>query len=61
MGVQEFQAVVMAAGKGSRMTELTARRVKCLLPVGNHPMIWYPLQMLETHGFRGNVINFSKV
>lgn len=55
MGVREFQAVVMAGGKGSRMTELTARRVKCLLPVGNHPMIWYPLQMLETYGF-GDVI-----
>jgi len=49
----EFQAVVMAAGKGSRMTEITAGRPKCLLPIANTPMIWYPLQMLEREGFQG--------
>lgn len=49
----ELQAVVMAAGKGSRFTELTARRPKCLLPIGNLPMIFYPLQLLERSGFQG--------
>ncbi|XP_046390463.1 translation initiation factor eIF-2B subunit gamma [Ischnura elegans] len=52
----EFQAVVMAGGKGSRMTELTACKLKCLLPICNHPMIWYPLQMLERFGFRDAII-----
>ena len=49
----EFQAVVLAAGKGSRMTEITAGRPKCLLPIANMPMIWYPLQMLQREGFQG--------
>ncbi|XP_071445003.1 translation initiation factor eIF2B subunit gamma [Hetaerina americana] len=52
----EFQAVVMAGGKGSRMTELTACKPKCLLPICNHPMIWYPLEMLQRLGFRDAII-----
>lgn len=49
----EFQAVVMAAGKGSRIPEMTATKPKCLLPVGNKPMIYYPLKLLENAGFTG--------
>lgn len=49
----EFQAVVMAAGKGSRIPEMTATKPKCLLPVGNKPMIYYPLKLLENAGFKG--------
>jgi len=43
----------MAAGRGSRMTELTSCIAKPLLPVGNKPMIWYPVNMLEKAGFQG--------
>jgi len=63
----EFQAVVMAAGRGSRMTELTSCIAKPLLPVGNKPMIWYPVNMLEKAGFQGSAFyvallqNFSDV
>ena len=50
----EFQAVVLAGGKGSRMNELTRGKTpKCLLPIGNKPMLWFPLKMLENHGFAG--------
>lgn len=45
--------MVFAAGKGSRMTELTSGTPKCLLPIGNKPLLWYPLQMLEKYGFKG--------
>ncbi|KAK7803198.1 hypothetical protein U0070_005745, partial [Myodes glareolus] len=47
----EFQAVVMAVGGGSRMTDLTPSIPKPLLPVGNKPLIWYPLNLLERVGF----------
>lgn len=50
----EFQAVVFAAGKGSRMPEITSGIPKCLLPIAGKPMVWYPLQMLEYVGFSGN-------
>ena len=50
----ELQAVVLAGGKGSRMNELTRGKTpKCLLPIGNKPMLWFPLKMLESHGFAG--------
>lgn len=49
----EMQAIVLAAGNGSRMTELSGERPKCLLPVGPLPLVWYPLHMLQTHGFQG--------
>ncbi|ETN59213.1 translation initiation factor eif-2b gamma subunit [Anopheles darlingi] len=48
---QEFQAVVLAAGKGTRLPEILEGRPKCLLPVGPYPMIWYPLNLLQRHGF----------
>ncbi|KAJ8920028.1 hypothetical protein NQ315_011678 [Exocentrus adspersus] len=47
----EFQAVVFAAGKGSRMSEITAGKPKCLLPIGSKPLVWYPLHKLQTAGF----------
>ncbi|KAF7273901.1 hypothetical protein GWI33_013418 [Rhynchophorus ferrugineus] len=47
----EFQAVVLAAGKGSRMLEFTAGKPKCLLPVGSKPLIWYILNSLQKSGF----------
>lgn len=52
----EFQAVVMAAGGGSRMTDLTSSIPKPLLPVGNRPLLWYPLNLLERAGFEGEAV-----
>jgi len=51
-----LQAVVMAGGKGSRMTDLTSGKPKCLLPVGNKPLVWYPLHMLQTNGFTEAIV-----
>ena len=49
----EFQAVILAGGRGSRMYPLTEDCPKALLPVGNRPLIWYPVQLLENNGFQG--------
>lgn len=49
----ELQAVLMAAGGGSRMTDLTYNTPKAMLPVGNRPLMWYPLNLLERVGFEG--------
>uniref|UniRef100_T1JJZ0 Translation initiation factor eIF2B subunit gamma n=1 Tax=Strigamia maritima TaxID=126957 RepID=T1JJZ0_STRMM len=56
----EFQAVVMALGKGSRMTDLTANCPKSLLPVANYPMVWYPLHLLQTAGFEEAIVITSE-
>lgn len=52
----EFQPVVFAAGRGSRMTDLTSQVPKALLPVGNMPMLWYPINMLERAGFEEAIV-----
>lgn len=49
----EFQAVILAGGRGSRMYPLTEDCPKALLPVGNRPLIWYPIQLLENNQFQG--------
>lgn len=49
----ELQAVLMAAGGGSRMTDMTYNTPKAMLPVGNKPLMWYPLNLLERVGFEG--------
>ncbi|KAK2167383.1 hypothetical protein LSH36_28g01002 [Paralvinella palmiformis] len=46
-----LQAVILAAGSGSRIRALTEDTPKALLPIANMPMIWYPLQLLEKAKF----------
>ena len=54
--VMEFQPVVLAAGQGSRMRDLTSKCPKALLPIGNMPMMFYPIKMLKDNGFQGRLI-----
>uniref|UniRef100_A0AAR2LCI6 Translation initiation factor eIF2B subunit gamma n=1 Tax=Pygocentrus nattereri TaxID=42514 RepID=A0AAR2LCI6_PYGNA len=56
----ELQAVLMAAGGGSRMMDLTYNTPKPLLPVGNKPLIWYPLNLLERAGFEEVMVITTK-
>ncbi|XP_025835869.1 translation initiation factor eIF-2B subunit gamma [Agrilus planipennis] len=56
MFLQEFQAVILAAGKGSRFCEITSNKPKCLLPVGNKPLIWYSLHKLQQSGFKDVIV-----
>ncbi|XP_026485744.2 translation initiation factor eIF2B subunit gamma [Vanessa tameamea] len=54
--ILEFQAVVLAAGRGSRMPDVGGTVSKCLLPVGPYPVIWYSLNMLERYGFQDTMV-----
>lgn len=45
--------VLFQAGHGNRCNELVRNRVKCLMPVGPYPLIFYPLSLLQKHGFTG--------
>ncbi|XP_041658396.1 translation initiation factor eIF-2B subunit gamma [Cheilinus undulatus] len=56
----ELQAVLMAAGGGSRMTDLTYNTPKPMLPVGNKPLMWYPLNLLERVGFDEVIVITTK-
>ncbi|XP_062571421.1 translation initiation factor eIF-2B subunit gamma-like [Saccostrea cucullata] len=52
----EFQPIIMAAGPGSRMSDLTSKCPKAALLVGNRPMVWYPINILERAGFEEAII-----
>ncbi|XP_049866530.1 translation initiation factor eIF-2B subunit gamma [Pectinophora gossypiella] len=52
----EFQTVVLAAGRGSRLPDVGGTVSKCLLPVGPYPVLWYSLNMLEKMGFQETMI-----
>ncbi|KAK3545892.1 hypothetical protein QTP70_016598 [Hemibagrus guttatus] len=56
----ELQAVLMAAGGGSRMMDLTYNTPKPLLLVGNKPLIYYPLSLLERAGFEEVIVITTK-
>lgn len=56
MTKSEFQAIVLAGGRGTRFPELTNEKLKCLLPIGPFPMIFYPLHMLQMHGFQEIIV-----
>lgn len=49
----DYHPVILAAGTGSRMNDLTANTPKALLTVGNKPMIWYSIKMCQKAGFQG--------
>ncbi|XP_037822182.1 translation initiation factor eIF-2B subunit gamma [Lucilia sericata] len=56
MVTQEFQAVILAAGRGTRLPEVLGNTPKCLLPIGPYPLIWYPLNLLQQHNFQETII-----
>uniref|UniRef100_A0A0K0DDJ8 Translation initiation factor eIF2B subunit gamma n=1 Tax=Angiostrongylus cantonensis TaxID=6313 RepID=A0A0K0DDJ8_ANGCA len=58
--MSELQALLLCSGSGSRMTELCNRMLKCLLPIANVPMFWYPLRTLVNSGVKGTIILHSR-
>ncbi|VDO19693.1 unnamed protein product [Heligmosomoides polygyrus] len=50
--MSELQAVLLCGGSGSRMTEICDTMLKCLLPVADVPMFWYPLNTLVCSGVK---------
>jgi glucose-1-phosphate thymidylyltransferase len=45
-----MKGIILAGGKGTRLTPLTEIINKHLLPVGREPMIWHPIKQLTEAG-----------
>ena len=52
-----MQAMLLAAGFGTRLKPYTLLRPKPLFPVLNQPLLWHALQQLEAAGFQHIVVN----
>ncbi len=52
-----MKAVVLAAGKGTRLEAITARRPKPMLPVGGRPVIHWVLEAMAKSGVREVFMN----
>jgi NDP-sugar pyrophosphorylase family protein len=51
-----MQAVVLAAGRGTRLGSLTARRSKAMLPVTGQPLVGRVIERLRAAGDRDLVV-----
>ena len=51
-----MQAVILAAGEGSRLRPLTGSKPKAMLPVANRPIIEYVIDALLENGIRDIVV-----
>ncbi|MHC1629629.1 MAG: sugar phosphate nucleotidyltransferase, partial [Methanoculleaceae archaeon] len=51
-----MQAVILAAGEGTRVRPLTRSRPKALIPVANRPVIDYVIESLTESGIRDIVV-----
>jgi len=47
-----MKGIILAGGTGSRLSPLTLVTNKCLLPVYNKPMIYYPIEFLVNSGIK---------
>jgi len=59
MSVKPTTAMILAAGRGSRLPELTAHTPKPLVAVGNQPILFTHLDRLARFGIERVVINIS--
>ena len=55
--MQTPQAMIFAAGLGTRLKPITDRMPKALVPVGGQPLLWHVIQKLRAAGFERIVIN----
>jgi len=56
MSVKNIKAVILAGGKGSRLSEETIVTPKPLIEIGGRPILWHIMKIYAEHGIRRFVI-----
>lgn len=54
--LKSLKTVILAGGKGTRITEETLHRPKPLIEIGDMPIIWHLMKIYSTYGFNDFVI-----
>ena len=54
-----MKAMILAAGRGSRLQPLTDRLPKPMIPIADRPLLEHVIRLLRGHGFDDLVINLS--
>src|SRR5689334_25126490 len=52
----QMKVVLLAGGRGSRLSEETQSRPKPMVEIGGHPILWHIMMMYWSHGFREFII-----
>ena len=56
MGVGVVKVVILAGGRGSRLSEETVVRPKPMVEIGGRPMLWHIMNIYAAHGFDDFVV-----
>lgn len=51
-----MQAIILAGGKGTRISEETSIKPKPLIEIGNKPIIWHIMKIYSNHGIKDFLI-----
>ena len=51
-----MKVVILAGGKGTRLSEETTRRPKPMVEIGGKPMLWHIMKIYASYGFKDFLI-----
>ena len=51
-----MQLIILAGGRGSRLSEETSTRPKPLVDIGGMPIMWHIMKIYASHGVKNFVI-----
>ena len=54
-----MKVVILAGGKGTRLSEYTETIPKPMVNIGNHPILWHIMQIYAYYGFNDFVIGLG--
>ncbi len=49
-------SIILAAGRGARLGDLTVQKPKCLIDVGGEPLISYQLELMKRFGYTKQIV-----
>ena len=51
-----MKAVILAGGRGTRLSEETSLRPKPMVEIGGRPILWHIMKIYAAHGVRDFII-----